>query len=137
MLRILGIVFLVILGFVAVGMFFGIRGSAEERDLARTFMQHVSDRDYAAMRSMMHPELADMFPEGSLASSLENVAVYSDVSFSSFSASTGGTSVAGTAKTEDGCESPITFTFVKNQIIEFNIATICEDPNRPVQEQDA
>ncbi|MEM6275536.1 MAG: hypothetical protein AAF714_01185 [Pseudomonadota bacterium] len=119
-------------------VFFGIRGSADQREEARTFIRHVSDRNFDAMRAMMHPGLAEQFPPGSLAESLGRVAVYEEVSFTGFQSSTAtGITVSGTARAADGCESAVTMTFMGGVMTAFNIAPVCEDLNRPPLEEAA
>lgn len=121
----LGILGIAVLIWVAIAI--GSWSAEGERDLARTFMSHLNDRNFDAALAMMHPGLATQFPEDTLAQAVGNLAVYSDISFSGFETSTEtGTTVSGTATTADGCESPVTFTFVSEQMVSFNIETLCQ-----------
>lgn len=127
MFRILGIVFVVLIGIFVIAIVGGLFGSSAERDLAREFMNRVSVSDYAGMREMMHESLAVQFPDETLAEGLANVATYTEVTFSGFETNTSGTKVDGTAVTADGCESPVTFTFVNEVLMAFNIETVCRN----------
>ncbi|WP_186827026.1 hypothetical protein [Shimia ponticola] len=135
MLRALGIIFLVLIVLVGGGLIFGLSSSGTERDLARTFISHVSDRDFPSMRDMMHPELAKQFPIETLSRELGQVAVYDDVNFNGFNVGTNGTTINGSASTASGCTSPMTFTFRDDIIIAFTINPLCFDPTRPGLEQ--
>ncbi|MEM9754815.1 MAG: hypothetical protein AAF914_02420 [Pseudomonadota bacterium] len=118
-----------VLGVVVVfGLVLALAGfsAGGERDLARTFMGHLGDRNFDAALAMMHPDLASQFPGDTLARGVGDLAVYTDISFSGFETSSErGTTVSGTATTANGCESPVTFSFVSDQLVAFNIETLC------------
>ncbi len=127
MLRKLGIVFVGLIAIFAIGLALGFFSSGKERDLARDFMGKLADGQYGDVRAMMHPQLAEQFPDEVLSGATGGMARYTDISFAGFEAGTGGTTVDGTARTDSGCESPITFTFVDNAVIAFNIDNLCRN----------
>lgn len=135
MLRVLGMIFLGLLVLIGGGLVLGLFSSGSERDLARTFVSHQSERDFPAMRAMMHPELAEQFPIETLSRELGTVAVYDTVNFNGFHVGTNGTTVNGSARTANGCTSPLTFTFRNEVIVAFTINPLCFDATRPGLEQ--
>ncbi len=121
----------IILGIVVIiGILVGVivMVTSGDRDIARNFVTWASAGQYEEARELLHSELQKEFNVEKLQASFEGVKPYTEVSFGSVETASGrGTTMEGSASTEDGCTSKVSFEVLNDKIIAFNINPLCRE----------
>lgn len=125
--KIIAIIFGVLIVILAVAMGLVLFLTGDQREIARSFVIDATSGNIDAVLPNMHPELIKEVPRETLQQMFGNAKQYTDVSFSSTQANGARTELGGTASTDDGCVSEVSFVILKDKIIGFNIEPLCSN----------
>ncbi len=108
---------------------FGLRGSNQDADTVRAFLNHLAAEEITQAHGLLHNSITERLPEEELRASVAGLQTFDDISFPSFSFSTSNgtrtTELTGTGTTASGCESALDFELLNGVITYFNIEPLC------------
>ncbi|MBK1635587.1 hypothetical protein [Rhodovulum adriaticum] len=96
-----------------------------QREIARNFVLQSSAGQYDQARALLHPNLQSQFTVQRLREAFAGVEPYTNVSFASVESDGTGTRLTGSATTDSGCASKLSFEVLQGQIIAFDITPLC------------
>lgn len=114
---------------IAGAFYFGFQGQKDDTETSRAFMTHAAAGEVTEAHALLHASVTQNLSADDLAEMMSGMEVYSTISFPSISFSNVNgrrtTELTGTATTDTGCESDVTFALLNGAITGFDITPLC------------